>query len=180
MYIFNDGRKSLNVELFTSFCPKPDFFSFLLLSDDQGFLSTQTPRTPPSCVCRETRFKGRTKENLFRWLLSELKVGHRRAKFAREAITAVANTLRVSHKTIRRLWQRALPIIPCMLFSRYPTLCFASRQWLLDFVFLPSWFTIQSTPAAFGDRMIDFSIYIVHSYMLVSPFHYSGNVCFRY
>jgi hypothetical protein len=123
MYIFNNGRKSLNDQWFTSFHPKPDIFSLLLLSDDHGFLSPQTPRKPPSYVCRGTICK---EDNVVIWFQQVLKGGHWRAKFVREAITAVANPLQVSHNTIRRLWQRALPILYCMLFSRYPTLCFAS------------------------------------------------------
>jgi hypothetical protein len=90
MYIFNNGRKSLNDQLFKSFCRKSDLVGFLLISDAHGLLCPQTPAKPSSCVCREKRFKGRTEENVVTWFLWKLKVGHQNAKFAREAVTAWA------------------------------------------------------------------------------------------
>ena len=92
MYIFNIGRKSLNDQLFKSFCRKSDSVGFLLISDAHGFLCPQTPAKPYSCVCRERRFKGRTEENVVTWFLWKLKVGHQNAKFAREAVTAWAKS----------------------------------------------------------------------------------------
>jgi hypothetical protein len=80
MYIFNNGRKSLNDQWFTSFHPKPDIFSLLLLSDDQGFLSPQTPRKPPSYVCRGASCKARTEDNVVIWLQQVLKGGQLKGK----------------------------------------------------------------------------------------------------
>jgi hypothetical protein len=105
MYIFNNGRKSLNDQLLTSFCQKSDLVGFLLLSDAHGLLCPQTPAKPYSCVCREKRFKGRTQENVVTWFLWELKLGHQNAKFAREAITAWAKRYMC---LTARFWRRTL------------------------------------------------------------------------
>ena len=122
MYIFNNGRKSLNDQLLTSFCQKSDLVGFLLLSDAHGLLCPQTPAKPYSCVCREKRFKGRTQENVpvVTWFLWALKLGHQNAKFAREH-NRLGEALHVSHST---LLAAHTAIICCMLFSRYPALCY--------------------------------------------------------
>ena len=64
-----------------------------------GFCCNQTPNnsyapkpqpSPPPVYVERTDLNAEQKKTLVTWFLLELKVGHRKAKFAREAITAWA------------------------------------------------------------------------------------------